>query len=137
MPPPITVHPIFHKLKDEYFTLVFREIESIIYKGDAQFFTNTRQCDIPIFFYIPPPRCMYKGISDHSLQIVMSIRSAHIIFYNIMYCSKISKKLKKKWIHEILERDKYFSRYQEISVFLYIDQILECKMNRIYNVHLL
>jgi hypothetical protein len=121
------------------YTIVFREVKSIIYKDDeAPIFEDTKINCTPISFNIPPPRSIYeRNLNITSLNIVMCVRTAHIIFYDIMYCSKNSIRDKKIWIREILEKDIYFNLNQDMSIFRYINEIVKCKINKIYDATIL
>jgi hypothetical protein len=120
-------------------SIVFREVESIIYKDDEEpFLEDTKIICTPISFNIPPPRSIYEGnLNSTSLNIVMCVRTAHIIFYDIMYCSKSSIRDKKIWIRKNLQKDYYFNLNQTYHISLYINEIVKCKINKIYDATIL
>ena len=120
-------------------TIVFREVKSIIYKDDEeQFLRDTKIICTPISFNIPPSRSIYEGnLNNTSLNIVMCVRTAHIIFYDIMHCSKSSIRDKKIWIRKNLQKDYYFNINQSDHISLYINKIVKCKNNKIYDATIL
>jgi hypothetical protein len=64
----------------------------------------------------------------------MSLRSAHLIFYTIMYCSNSNKYQKEIQIRNILKKDKFFRFNQKTSIYAYLPEILKCEVNKIYDV---
>ena len=80
------------------FSVVFKDVNSIIYKNNRTKIRNTNHIYYDFYkisFHIQFQRTIVKCNSQdktHFLpEIVMSLRSAHLIFYTIMYCSNGTK----------------------------------------------
>ncbi len=119
------------------FTVVFRNNKSLVYENNEELYCETHESynkDVKISFHIP----FSRSISIYSAyvplpRIVMSLYSAHIIFHDIIYCSKLSNKKKRIEIQKVLEKDSFFYRYNKKSVYCYSKLLSECKLNKIFN----
>jgi hypothetical protein len=120
------------------FTVVFRDNKSLIYINKKRKYCDTKELfnkNVKISFHIPFPRAISKySAYIPLLKIKMSLYSAHIIFYDIIYCSKMSIKKKRIEIQKILEKDKFFYRYNKKSIYEYTKHLSKCKLNKIFNV---
>ena len=97
------------------FTVVFRDNKSLIYINKKLKYCDTKKLfnkNVKISFHIPFPRAIsIHSIYNPLLNIVMSLYSAHIIFHDIIYCSKMSIKKKRIEIRKILQNDNTIDRY--------------------------
>lgn len=125
------------------FSVVFKDVNSIIYKDGRKPKTrNTydiKYDSYKVSFHIPLPRSEVRGFvqrnpKDHLPKMVMSLRSAHQIFYTIMYCSNDTKCNKIRQIRKILSKDKFYRSGKTGSIFAFLPDILRCKVNKLYNV---
>ena len=123
------------------FSVVFKDVNSIIYKNNRTKIRNTNHIYYDFYkisFHIQFQRTIVKCNSQdktHFLpEIVMSLRSAHLIFYTIMYCSNGTKYEKEMQIRNILKNDKFFRFHKKTSIYAYLPEILKCKTNKLYNI---
>lgn len=120
------------------FTVVFRNNKSLIYINNKEMYCDTKDLynkNVKISFHIPFPRTISKySVINPLLNIVMSLYSAHIIFHDIIYCSKMSQKKKRIEIHKILEKDNFFYRYNKKSIYEYTKHLCKCKLNKVFDV---
>lgn len=119
------------------FTVVFRNNKSLIYINNKEMYCDTKDLynkNVKISFHIPFPRTISKySVINPLLNIVMSLYSAHIIFHDIIYCSKMSEKKKRIEIRKILQNDIFFLDNCFEYLTLYIKQLSKCKLNKIFN----
>ncbi len=101
---------------------------------------DTKNCVTPIYFCIPFPESEVPGRRVPNIEpmiIVMTVKTAHIIFYDVIYYLKTSKKNKASILKNILERDPFFKYYKTSSIYDYINLILRCKFNKIFDAQIL
>jgi hypothetical protein len=125
------------------FSVVFKDEHSIIYKdGKKPKVRNTNDIKYDFYkvsFHIPLPRSEVRGHVQRDPkyflpEMVMSLRSSHLIFYNVLYCSNGTNKDKKMEIRKILSKDKFYRSNKTCSIFAFFPDMLRCKVNKLYRV---
>ncbi len=119
------------------FTVVFRNNKSLVYENNEELYCETHESynkDVKISFHIP----FSRSISIYSAyvplpRIVMSLYSAHIIFHDIIYCSKLSNAKKCIEIRKVLQNDIFFIDECFENITLYTKLLSKCKLNKIFN----
>ena len=124
------------------FSIVFRQYKTIIiYDNGQKEYLRSRYLDryYLIHFRIPLSEKgvkRFKKINPYGKipDLIISIRSAFVIFHDILQSINLTKYDKIMNIQSVLERDKFFKKNQTDPMALYIQLIMDSNTNILHNV---